>query len=339
MPGSIKFRNLYIITVVCLFLTASCTKKKGPTIGFMLPHMTIKRYPIERDAFTQKVKELGGDVIFMSADNDEAKQLQQLNEILQKDIDILVLDPVNRYRAAEMVRAAHNKNIPVISYDRLVANCDVDAFLTFDASAIGTKMTAYAINKVPAGKYIILNGDKSDINAILIDEAIEKTLAPSVASGKITTVYHSFIEKYDPDEAEYLMGKYFDLSQDLPDVILCTSDMLAKGALKAILGHNIDKKIIITGQGAEISACKEVLNGNQAMTIYKPVKKMAVMTAEIAVQISNGKKIDAFFKNKMFNGKKDIPSTFLDVIVIDAGNLNSTVVADGFMTEAELHGN
>jgi len=146
--------------------------------------MTIKRYPIERDVFTAKVRELGGEVIFMSADNDEIKQSQQLKEIISKGIDILVLDPVNRFRAAEMVRIAHKEGIKVISYDRLIANCDVDVFMTFDANAIGNQMTQYALNKVPQGKYFILGGDKTDMNAVMIDNSIEKTLSSHVKSGK-----------------------------------------------------------------------------------------------------------------------------------------------------------
>jgi D-xylose transport system substrate-binding protein len=339
MPGSTYCQKLFIfVFIFCLFLGTSCSKKNGPTIGFMLPHMNTKRYTIERDEFTKKVKELGGDVVFMSADNDEIKQIQQVNEILQKDIDILVLDPVNRFRAADMVRSAHDKGIPVISYDRLVANCDIDAFITFDANAIGSKMTTYAINKVPHGKYLILNGDKLDINAVLINEAIQKTLAPSVASGNIEIVYQSFIEKYAADEAAYELGKYFDLSMEFPDVILCAGDMLAQGAISAIHNYAIDKKIVITGQDAAVCACKEILNGNQTMTIYKPVKKMAHMTAEIAVNLSKGKKTNTFFKNKIFNGMIEVPAIFLDVIVVDASNLRNTVLAEGFITEAELAG-
>lgn len=133
-----KNLKLLLTIAILIFILSSCGKK-GPTIGFMLPHMTIKRYQVEHEEFTRKVKELGGDVVFMSADNDELKQNQQAREIL-KGIDVLVLDPVNRFQAAGMVRAAHDKGIPVISYDRLVANCDVDAFVSFDASAVGSKI-------------------------------------------------------------------------------------------------------------------------------------------------------------------------------------------------------
>ncbi len=323
--------NLFLIA----FLLVSC-KNSGPVIGFMLPHMNAKRYNIERDVFTKKVRELGGDVIFMSADNDEVKQLEQVKEILNKNIDILVLDPVNRFKAAEMVRAAHQKGIKVISYDRLIANSDVDKFMTFNAFDIGTQMCEYVINKTPGGKFFILGGDKTDMNAVMIDDAIVKFLAPSVKSGKVSVVYKTFIEKYAADDAEMVVTRYLMLSQDMPDVVIASSDMLALGALNAFKKFDLEGKVLITGQGGEIFACKNMLKKLQAMTVYKPVKKLAELSAELSVKMAKGENVDNSFQSKIFNGNADIPSTLLKVITVDATNLKQIIMADGMISEAEL---
>jgi D-xylose transport system substrate-binding protein len=301
----------------------------------MLPHMTIKRYAIEREAFTKKVHELGGEVVFFSADNDEVKQSEQLKEMLNK-IDILVLDPVNRFTAAGMVRSAHEKNIKVISYDRLIANCDVDKYVTFNAADIGTQMCEYVTNKMPAGRYFILGGDKSDMNAVMIDDAIVKFLTPSVKSGKIQVVYKTFIEKYAEDEAELKVTRYLNLSQDAPDVVIASSDMLALGALNAFKKLDLGKNILITGQNGELFACKNILKGLQAMTIYKPVQKLAEMAAELSVKMAKGDNVDDSFQNKIFNGKVDVPSTLLKVITVDATNMK-IILADGMFSEADLN--
>jgi D-xylose transport system substrate-binding protein len=328
-------KKLITLTFASIILAFSC-KKTGPVIGFMLPHMTIKRYPIERDVFTQKVHELGGEVIFMSADNDEMKQFEQVKEILSKNIDILVLDPVNRFKAAGMVRAAHQKGIKVISYDRLIANCDVDYLMTFDASAIGKQMSEYVTNKMPNGKYYILGGDKTDMNAIMIDDAVTKSLAPSVTSGKINILCKMFIEKYAADEAEYQVSRYIKLSQEKPDVIIASADMLATGALKALKKFNLDGKVLITGQGGELANCKNILSGKQAMTIYKPVKLMAELAANLSMKMAKGEDVTDAFQNKLFNGSNEIPATLLKVITVDAANLRKTIVGDGMVSEAEL---
>jgi D-xylose transport system substrate-binding protein len=327
-------RKLILILFLINFFIVSC-KNSVPVIGFMLPHMTAKRYNIERDVFTKKVRELGGDVIFMSADNDEAKQSEQVKELLNKNIDVLVLDPVNRFKAAEMVRAAHQKGIKVISYDRLIANSDVDKFMTFNAFDIGAQMCEYAINKMPIGKFFILGGDKMDMNAVMIDDAVVKFLSPSVKSDKINIVYKTFIDKYAADDAEFQVTRYLNLSQEVPDVVIASSDMLALGALNAFKKFGLEGKVIITGQNAELFACKNILQGQQAMTIYKPVKKLAEMAAELSVKMAKGENVDDSFQSKIFNGNKDVASTLLKVITIDVKNLK-IIVADGMISEADL---
>jgi D-xylose transport system substrate-binding protein len=328
-------KKLIPILLILNILLVSC-KNSGPVIGFMLPHMTIKRYLIERDVFTKKVRELGGDVIFMSADNDEVKQLEQVKVILNKNIDVLVLDPVNRYKAAEMVRAAHDKGIKVISYDRLIANCDVDKYVTFNASDIGIQMCEYATNKISAGKYFILGGDKSDMNAVMIDDAVVKFLLPLVKSGKIQIVYKTFIEKYAADEAEFQVTRYLNLSQDVPDVVISSSDVMSLGALNAFKKLDLENKILITGQNADLKACKNIIKGKQALTIYKPVKKLAELAADLSMKMVKGENVDNSFQSKIFNGNRDVPSTLLKVITLDATNLKQILVADGIYTEAEL---
>lgn len=326
---------IYQVIFLLLFLFSSC-KSTAPKIGFMLPNDNVRRYLVERDVFTAKVKEMGGEVLFKSAENDEEKQVQQLKDILQEGIDVLVLDPVNRFRGAEMVRMAHNKGIKVISYDRLVANCDVDALVTFDANAIGKQMAEYTLSKKPSGNYIILGGDKSDINAVMIDDAVEISLGQAVKSGNIKIMYKTFVEKYSQDDSENIVSICLQLSDKKPDAIITSSDAMANGAITALEKAKMNESVVITGQNAELYACKHILSGKQTMTIYKAVKKLASSTAEIAVRISRGDRIGSFFKATLFNGATNVPANFFDVIPVDNSNLKSTVIADGFYKESEV---
>ena len=86
--------------------------------------------------------------------------------------------------------------------------------------------------------------------------------------------------------------------------------------------------MIVTGQDAELVACQRIANGTQAMTIYKPLSRLARTAAELAVSLAKGEPISA--KAKINNGKIDVPSELLDVILVTKENLRETVVADGF---------
>ncbi len=72
------------------------------------------------------------------------------------------------------------------------------------------------------------------------------------------------------------------------------------------------------------------------MTVYKPIKKLANLAAEISFDLAKNENIDKYFKTTIFNGYSDIPCTFLEVISVNAANIRSTVVADGLITESEL---
>jgi D-xylose transport system substrate-binding protein len=74
------------------------------------------------------------------------------------------------------------------------------------------------------------------------------------------------------------------------------------------------------------------------MTVYQPIKKIAETAAELSVDLVNGKASDAsaLAPAKVNNGKKDVPSVLLDTIVVTKSNIKSTVVADGFLTAAQI---
>lgn len=325
----------FIFVIILTTFLVSC--KSEIKVGFMLPNMNNLRYLVEKKVFISKIESLGGKVILRSADNDEEKQNQQFEDILKEGVDIVVLDPVNRFRSAEMVRAAHKKGIKVISYDRLVANCEVDALVTFNAMEIGRQMADYALRQTPSGNYVILGGDGSDINALMIEEAIEKSLDSNIKSGRVKILFRSLVERYASDESEILTAKCLKLTNTKPDVILTASDAMAQGVINAFLKESFTGKVLLTGQNAELYACKNIVEGKQTMTVYKPVKRMASATAELAVKICKGEKLNAYCKSTIFNGSVNVPVWLFDVITVDASNLKSTVIADGYYTEKEVY--
>ena len=303
----------------------------------MLPNMGNKRYAIERDIFSAKISGSGGEVIFYSADNDANKQESQLSEMLAKGVDIVVLDPVNRFTAAGMVRKIHERGIKVISYDRLIANVKPDAFVSFNGEGIGEKMASFAVSKKPEGTYVILCGDKSDKNATWIREGFYKILNPYITSGKIKISFETYIESWAEADANNIMNKYLKLSGNIPDVILSSSDPLSKGCISALKKQNVNPSgIIITGQGAEPFACRYLLHDQQSMTVFKPVKKLAEIAAELSIKIAQGQKVDGILITTINNGLFDIPSALLETQVVDSTKIRSIVMADGMVTEKEL---
>lgn len=313
----------------------SCSKKE-PKVGFLLPNLIQKRYLKEKDLFTQKIQELGGSVIIVSADNDDNKQIQQAADLINQGANVLIVNSVNANTAAAIVRIAGTKHVPVIAYDRLIRNCELDYFLSFDNEKVGTLMAEYATKIKPTGKYILLGGDKSDQNAIWVKGGQLKTLDPFLKSGKISIEYNTYIENWSGDNAKQEMGKYLDLSSSKPDVILSSYDGMTTSVIELLKEHNLNKEVLITGQDAEIDACRNIVKGDQAMTVYKSLKNLAYKAAELSIKITRREKISDVTV-KINNGSVDVTSILLDPVVVDKANIKTTVVADGFFTEEEIN--
>src|SRR5689334_23089925 len=119
-----------IVAVLALLLVTACSNgsssgdSEAPTIALFLPESKTTRYEaFDRPLFEAKVKALCADckVLYSNADQDAAKQQQQIEAALTQGADALVLDAVDAGAVAPLVNQAKQKNVPVIAYDRLIS--------------------------------------------------------------------------------------------------------------------------------------------------------------------------------------------------------------------------
>ena len=112
----------------------------GGTIAFLLPETQTARYEaLDKPLFEAKVEELcpDCDVLYQNADQDPAKQQQQVEAAITEDVDVMVLDPVDSTTAGALATRAKDAGIPVISYDRLILDADLDYYVAFDSLEVG----------------------------------------------------------------------------------------------------------------------------------------------------------------------------------------------------------
>jgi len=169
----IKYRQFCVLGLIIgcfIFSLTSCLHNVKPKIGFLLPNLVSDRYLKEKEYFTKKIGELGGEAIIKSADYNDQLQIQQAQELISQGAKVLVVNSINLNSAAAIVRDAHDHNVKVIAYDRLISNCDLDYLLTFDNEKVGKLMTDYVTKLKPDGNYILLGGDKADKNAVWVKE-------------------------------------------------------------------------------------------------------------------------------------------------------------------------
>ena len=112
----------------------------GPKIALLLPENHTPRYEAhDRPEFEEKVEELCGDceVLYSNATQDASKQQSQAEAALTQGAEVLVLDAVDAGSAAAIVEKAKAQNVPVLSYDRLIENAEVDYYVSYDNEHVG----------------------------------------------------------------------------------------------------------------------------------------------------------------------------------------------------------
>ena len=306
-------------------------------IGLSVTDLSLERWQHDRDLFVEKAEELGAEVIVQSADNDEAKQLSQIQNMLSQGVDVIVIIPVNSDSLSPVVEQAKAEGVKVVAYDRMVNNAEIDAYVSFDLIRVGEMQAEYLVNVVPEGKYFLMGGSPVDSNAAIYREGQMNILQPYIDEGKIEVVGDQWVDKWDANEAMKIMENALTANNNDIDAVVASNDSTAGGAIQALAAQGLAGKVAISGQDADLAAVQRIAEGTQTMTVYKPIKVIATTAAEVAVKIGQGEEIE--YDETMNNGVMDVPYIKLEPIMVDKDNLIDTVIKDGFHSYDDVYKN
>ncbi len=300
-----------------------------------MDNTSLERWKKDRELFEKTAKDLKAEAIIKVADSKPDVQLKQAEELINSGVDVLVVIPCDLVKSGEIVKKAHAANIPVISYDRLIKNSNVDYYVSTDNINIGELQADYLSKISPVGNYALITGPTTDNNAFLLHLGWLNVLQPLIDRGDIKVVIDDFTEFWLPDESYQIMKKFLDGGGTV-DAILAGNDALATGAIMALKEYNLDGKVLVAGQDADVNAIRNIVAGVQTITIYKPIESLVYATINAAVKIADGK-APSNMNITVYNGKKLVPAILLKSQVVNRQNIKMTVVSEGFITEKELN--
>jgi D-xylose transport system substrate-binding protein len=314
----------------------------GKKIALLLPETKTTRYEQhDRPGFTDKVKELCPDceVIYANAAQDATKQQAQAEAAITKGAAVLVLDAVDAESAATMVERARQSDVPVLAYDRLISDADVDYYVSFDnvrQGRIEARTLLEELGDDGKGKSIVMiNGSPTDPSAGDYKKGAHQVFD---ASGvEIAEEYDT--PDWSPDKAQLEMEQAITaLGKENIDGVYSANDGMAGGAIAAMKSAGLDpQEVPVTGGDAEVAAIQRILAGEQFMTIYLTIKKQAEVSAQLAVAAAQGKDAPAGLINtKVDNGQKRVPSVLLTPVAVTKDNIADTVIEDGFYEPSEI---
>ena len=328
-----KHINLFFGFLLVIFLYSGCNT--NPIIGLLMDTTERERWIKDRDLFVEKVNDLRGSVIVKVADSDPSVQFQQALEMFSEGIDVLVIVPVDKTVAAGIVKTAKKSHIPVISYDRLIRDCDLDFYVSTDNIKVGEQQADYLARVKPEGNYALICGPTSDNNSYQLHLGWMNVLQPLIDKGDINLVTNTFVDKWEPEEGYKIMKELIDGGIQV-DALIAGNDALASGAIQALHENNMDGQVLIAGQDADINAIRNIVFGNQTITIYKPLESMAFTAAITAVRMAKGKNLSENMSCTINNGHHLVPAILLEGQVVNKQNIKMTVISEGFVAEQEV---
>jgi D-xylose transport system substrate-binding protein len=310
----------------------------GVLIGLSLDTLKEARWQGDRDRFVKRAEELGARVLVLAANNDDTVQVGDVEKLITNGVDVLVVVPHDGKAMAKAVNLAHEAGIPVIAYDRIIRDCDLDLYVSFDNERVGELQARYLVDHMPTpgkGRIVRIYGAKTDNNASQFKRGQDRVLEPYIERGDIVVVHEDWAEDWKPENAKRIVNAAITASGPGIDAVLASNDGTAGGAIQALAEEGLAGKVLVTGQDAETVALQRIAAGTQAMTIYKPLQTLAAGAAELAVRLAERRIVVA--KQTADNGKVAVPAVLYDVVTVTRDNIVDTVVHDGQASFDEVY--
>jgi D-xylose transport system substrate-binding protein len=309
-----------------------------PRVGVLLPDSGgPERFDTDVQKYLQQSFDTAGipvEIVNAEGDRDDFQKFGK--DLVEDNIKVLIMANLDSISGQYVIDAAHAKDIPVIDYDRLTLNGGADYYVSFDNQEIGRQL-AYGLvscidetgNKTGKTMVAELNGSPTDNRAMQYKAGSDSVL---------TSLYDNSTYGKGPEDQTDEAGEIFQqmLSQQ-PKIsaVLAADDDLANEVIKVLRERKLNGKVPVTGQDATTVGLRNVLLGDQCLTVYKRISLEAQTAAYLAIQLFQGKqpKVPGRLKDPESGG--EVPFVSLVPLPITAAEVKD-VVADGFVTKQDL---
>ncbi len=293
---------------------ADAQERGRPRFGILMPSYREDRWQGDMLYLQEHAVHAGVDVLVRFAGNDQQQQNMQAKELITLGVDILIMTPQDTGKACPAVKFAEQHNVPVISYDRLIRDCNVTAYVTFEQRRVGRLMGEYLVSVAPRGAYVLIRGPESDSNALNFYEGAMEYLRPLIEKGDIRVVAEGVAVNWRAEAAADIVKTALAEGKTI-DAVLAPNDDTAGGVIKALTEAGLAGKVPVTGQDATSAGLKRVDAGTQGMTVFKDQYLLAELAVNAALALYD--KRGYAFPSLMDNGYKSVPTVRQPVAFVD----------------------
>jgi putative multiple sugar transport system substrate-binding protein len=349
------------VLIIASFVLAGCASG-GPAagddtklVGISMPTKTSTRWISDGESMVKVFQEMGYATDLQFADDDIPNQLAQIENMITKGADVLVIAAIDGATLSDALKQAKEAGILVIAYDRLIVNTEnVDYYATFDNFGVGVIMGSQIEEgldlKNAAGPFNIelFGGSPDDTNAFYFYDGAMSVLQPYIDSGKLvvqsgqTGMDKVSTLRWDGIVAqarmENLLSAFY--TDKRVDAVLSPYDGLSIGIISALksVGYGTagQPMPVVTGQDAEIASVKAMIAGEQTYTVFKDTRELAKQTAAMVDAALKGQQVPINDTTTYDNGVKVVPSYLLTPFSVDVTNYEKYLVESGYYTADQL---
>ncbi len=327
---------------------AASTTGAGPCrkVGVLLPDTADPRW--EQQDKPQLAKLIpaaapGLQVGFDNAAGNAATQQSRATADLANGDCVLLVAPVDPVAAAQIVSAAAAKKVPVIAYVKPIQSRSTAYFVGFDAVKIGQLQGQYIADHYAsygaAGRrnVAVINGAQTDPLALLQRQGQAIPLQPLFDNATLRKIYDQFTPGADPATAATEMDGVLVANQNNVQVAAVANDAMATSVVGVLAQRKLAGQVLVTGSGATLPALRNILLGNQAMTVQTNPATTAQAAAGLIRAVVQGSATTAMVNGHLSTSDGgSVPAVLQTPVAVDRTNIASTVVADGSVSKAQL---
>jgi len=359
MSKSILYKLVALVILVS-FVLAACGAPAAESdvkmVGISMPTKTSTRWISDGESMVKSFEALGYTADLQFADNDIANQLAQIENMVTKGADVLVIAAVDGSTMSDVLQKASDAGVLVISYDRLITKTEnVDYYATFDNFGVGViqgtqLLTGLGVLDGATGPFNIelFGGSPDDTNAFYFYDGAMSVIQPYIDSGvvvvqsgqmgmdKVGTL--RWLAATAQSRMDNLLSAFY--TDVKIDGVLSPYDGLSIGILSSLKGVGYCtpelKCPVVTGQDAEVASIKSMIAGEQTYTVFKDTRVLAAQTAKMVDQALKGETVEINDTETYDNEVKIVPSYLLIPISIDISNYEKELVDSGYISADDL---
>jgi ribose transport system substrate-binding protein len=319
-PRSIS-RRLFVTSIAIPILSLclvhpGVAQDKKLRIGLTVPTLVNPFFVGMDRGVREECKKLGYDLIAPNANNDMATQANQMEDLITKKVDLIIICPINAEAIVPVVKKANAAKIPVVALDRGSAGGEMASFIETNNVEMGQKGADFLADQLKK-KYGSAKGNVVNLQGLrgtTAAESREKGFTEQLKKYPDIKLVASQAANFDQEKALNLMTDILQANAKI-DGVFCANDDNAVGAIKAIDGMHRFKPIgdaghiVIIGIDGTAQALQAIRDGKLDATISQNPVKMAARAVDFAKEISEGKTVDAHV---------NYPNMLLDKTTIDS---------------------